>query len=373
MKYNVAVNNTTFAGASPPALTSHEIIFLRGVRQVSIEERRMLMGIMHAPSPPLIAAVFFDKPLEDCKAHVATRRGHPTISNPSAAGGGRIVEGFAKKLVPPSTSEGFGHVFTVSSHEESEELLRSVFESEPVELKSTLCKFPRTIHLFDAGGEAVTRDDLVMSASDGAAWLKDATVTVEEKIDGANLGVSLGSDYAPLFQNRSHFVNCASATQWKGLDRWWSENSTMLCQVLEPERHILFGEWLAVKHSIHYTALPSYFVAFDVYDQIEQKFFSRSHLQEFLEPTGIPVVHTITCQQFGSPMEILPLLETISVYGARTDVGGGSVDGPVEGVYLRVDDGLWLQKRCKIVRPDFVHGIEKHWSTKMVVKNQIKF
>lgn len=41
-----------------------------------------------------------------------------------------------------------------------------------------------------------------------------------------------------------------------------------LCQILEPNRHILFGEWLFAKHSKHYTSLPAYFIAFDIYDKV---------------------------------------------------------------------------------------------------------
>ena len=57
----------------------------------------------------------------------------------------------------------------------------------------------------DAGGSGVTRDDLVMSPEDASTWLRGAVVTVEEKVDGSNLGVSLASDWTPRFQNRSHF------------------------------------------------------------------------------------------------------------------------------------------------------------------------
>ena len=46
-------------------------------------------------------------------------------------------------------------------------------------------KFPRTSHALDAGGGAVTRDDLLMSAADAASCFVGPVVTVEEKVDGA--------------------------------------------------------------------------------------------------------------------------------------------------------------------------------------------
>mmetsp|Transcript_47332 Transcript_47332/g.95405 ORF Transcript_47332/g.95405 Transcript_47332/m.95405 type:complete len:276 (-) Transcript_47332:220-1047(-) len=242
-------------------------------------------------------------------------------------------------------------------------------------------------------------------------------VSVEEKIDGANLGISLAPDYTPLFQNRSHFVGVGSGTQWSGLDRWWAAHSQVLTSLLEPRRHVLFGEWMALKHSIHYLRLPAVFVAFDVYDRIEGRFISRERFNVFLEPTGIPTINAIVPERaFCSPSEILPLLETVSIYGAqkraarsingiatgadgeksgkktavdkrkvkqhddhhlREDpVNSESEDlngGVVEGVYLRVDEGDWLARRCKIVRPDFVQGITTHWSKMDIVKNKVAY
>ena len=286
-----------------------------------------------------------------------------------------MVQSFTKRLAPPTTNEGFGTVETICSHEDSDALLRSL-GIQPIVLPSsalTVRKFPRTPHLLDAGGDAVTRDDLVMSAADAMAWLGDATVIVEEKVDGANLGISLAADYSPLFQNRSHFVTSESATQWRGLDRWWTTHARMLACVLEPTRHVLFGEWMAYQHSIYYTELPAHFIAFDVFDTHSGRFLSRAALNEFLEPTGIPLVHTIAEQTFASPHELLPLLDTISVYGARSSSAGKDANAPVEGLYLRVDDGPWLGRRSKIVRPDFVQSIEKHWSSKIPVKNQVRY
>ena len=64
--------------------------------------------------------------------------------------------------------------------------------------------------------------------------------------------------------------------------------------------------------------------------------------------------------------------------------------GFVEGVYLRIDEndadpadaetaaaaapttGLYLEKRCKVVRPDFVQAIDTHWMKQTLVKNTIR-
>jgi hypothetical protein len=42
----------------------------------------------------------------------------------------------------------------------------------------------------------------------------------------------------------------------------------------ESPRFILFGEWVYAKHSIHYSKLPAYFIAFDIFDLQNQSFLS---------------------------------------------------------------------------------------------------
>merc|ERR1712146_658936 len=98
----------------------------------------------------------------------------------------------------------------------------------------------------------------------------------EEKVDGANLGLSLTSAYEILAQNRSHYVNSQSATQFRALDGWLAEHGWALCQLLVPEVEVLFGEWVAVRHSVAYTKLPGPFIAFDIYNKATRTFASAA-------------------------------------------------------------------------------------------------
>lgn len=159
-------------------------------------------------------------------------------------------------------------------------------------------KFPRTRHLFDAGGSGVSRDDLLMDASEEKRFYstrqQQILVAVEEKVDGANLGISIGSDMKVYVQNRSHYVNSKTHRQFSALDSWLAEHSSSLYDVLEPERHVLFGEWLHAKHSIHYKELPGYFLAFDIYDKKTNQFYSWRERNRLLESsTNIPTVRLV--------------------------------------------------------------------------------
>ena len=174
-----------------------------------------------------------------------------------------------------------------------------------------LFKFPRTKHLFNAGpgGTGVSRDDLLMDKGEEALFYSETKskskggctrlVAIEEKVDGANLGISLDPQTLQFkVQNRSHFINSKTHRQFSTIDSWLAENSEGLYQVLgsEPGHYILFGEWLYAKHSIAYTCLPDYFLAFDLYDLKKGRFFSRRERNRRLEATGIHTVKLIAEQ-----------------------------------------------------------------------------
>ena len=177
--------------------------------------------------------------------------------------------------------------------------------------KEVLFKFPRTRHLFDAGGSGVSRDDLLLDEGEEALFYSGRSagsrargrrpgapagrlVCIEEKVDGANLGISVGEDLQLRVQNRSHFVNSKTHAQFSTLDSWLEENSAALYELLQSRSLVLFGEWLYAKHSIHYTQLPGYFMAFDLFDKSVGKFFSWRERNRRLEGTGIPVVRKIS-------------------------------------------------------------------------------
>jgi hypothetical protein len=53
--------------------------------------------------------------------------------------------------------------------------------------------------------------------------------------------------------------------QFKSIESW-AASKPQLWELLSKDV-ILFGEWMYAKHSIHYTRLPDYFIAFDIYDR----------------------------------------------------------------------------------------------------------
>lgn len=217
-------------------------------------------------------------------------------------------------------------------------------------------KFPSTPHLHWLGASS-PREDKVLSSSEAIAFL-EAAVTVEEKIDGANLGVSFDSHGHLLAQNRGSFLKKCTKGQFAPLWTWLTSRESRLFDVLE-DRLIIFGEWCYARHSIHYTALPDFFLPFDVFDKCEQQFFNVHRRDQVIRDLDLSVVPKLGEGTFQLE-EIIKLVAKSRYY-----------DGPMEGVYLRQDGSSWLIGRAKVVRAEFAHQIGEHWSKQPLVPNRL--
>ena len=126
---------------------------------------------------------------------------------------------------------------------------------------SDFFRFPHTPHLAWLG-EGTPRDDKVMTADEVGAFLAHAVV-LEEKVDGANLGISVGSDGGLRAQNRGQYLHRPFTGQFARLNGWLEIHEDALFEALG-DSLILFGEWVAAVHSLEYFILPDYFLAFVV-------------------------------------------------------------------------------------------------------------
>ena len=218
-------------------------------------------------------------------------------------------------------------------------------------------KFPRTPHLIWLSA-AVVREDKVLTRTEAEAFLRQSVI-VEEKVDGANLGISFDMNGNVLAQNRGHLVERGKRGQFGPLWAWLSERETRLFDALE-NRFIIFGEWCYARHSIHYTQLPDYFLAFDVFDKHEQRFMSSARRDEIVGELKLATVPKVGVGVFGLD-EIERLMGQSTLY-----------DGPMEGIYLRQESELWLIQRAKVVRAEFVQQIAEHWSRQTLVPNSLR-
>jgi RNA ligase len=209
-------------------------------------------------------------------------------------------------------------------------------------------RFPHTPHLAWLAPGA-PRDDKVLLPQEACDFLAQEIV-VEEKVDGANIGLSVDEHGALQVQNRgSYLAREASPPQFKPLFRWLAVRRGPLASALFPDL-MLFGEWCYAVHSVRYTRLPDWFLAFDVYDRNRAEFWSVARRDELVNRLGLNLVPRLAKGRFdlGGVQHLL----------GQSQLG----DGPAEGLYLRRDDGDRLLARAKLVRPEFVQSIEEHWS-----------
>ncbi|KAJ3360022.1 hypothetical protein GGF32_008820 [Allomyces javanicus] len=318
-------------------------------------------------------AVYFDVDPDVCAARIRGRVNHPTLKS------GR---GALKQVVePPTLEEGFAAVYTIPSYAAAQEFVDVLTGASPrpdtasngtsssaaATSTLTLHKFPRTPHLIDTG--ATTPDDLVLETPTDFLVQPGVTITLEEKIDGANLGIAL-VDGEFQVQNRGHVV-FGSEPQFTTVSRWLDQHRERLMALCD--RFVVFGEWCIATHSVRYTRLPDAFIAFDLFDPRSGRFLSRARFAQEIEAANgrdvaEPRIATVPVVDEDVPTTANGWRDLVSTLASKfTD------DGYAEGVYVRVDEGEWLTRRAKVVRPGFIPDGARHWSSRAMEKNVIEY
>lgn len=223
-------------------------------------------------------------------------------------------------------------------------------------MKEDFFKFPSTPHLATLPGVDI-RGDKVLEEPERNEFLQHKLV-VEEKVDGANLGISFDANGNIRAQSRGAYLHFPGSGQWKKLGEWLTLRTDILFEHLS-DRYILFGEWCYAQHSIFYDHLPDWFLAFDVLDRMSRRFLSTSRRDLLIKKMHIPKVPRLAQGRFFYP-EIEKILSKSKL-----------ADQPAEGIYLRLDHDGWLKQRAKLVRPEFIQAVEQHWSRSTIRPNRI--
>jgi ATP-dependent RNA circularization protein (DNA/RNA ligase family) len=223
---------------------------------------------------------------------------------------------------------------------------------------STFFRFPHTPHLAWLG-EGSPRDDKVLPKSEVTDLLKDKVI-VEEKLDGANLGISVDSRGFIRVQNRGQYLEAPFSGQFARLSSWLPAREETIASALG-HNLILFGEWCSARHSLDYLTLPDWFLAFDVYDRRAGRFWSSARRNELAVSLAIPVVPALFSGRTSIQELKSLLLHTPSQFRP----------GPLEGVVVRKENSEWLETRAKLVHPVFTQAITEHWSRRGLVWNRL--
>ncbi|MBU3695059.1 MAG: DNA ligase [Rhodocyclaceae bacterium] len=227
-------------------------------------------------------------------------------------------------------------------------------------MTSDFFRFPHTPHLVWLAAGA-PRDDKVLSQAEARALL-DGEVVVEEKLDGANLGFSLGADGELRAQNRGQYLAEPHAGQFGRLSAWLEQRGDAVRAALNPDL-MLFGEWCAARHSLDYTALPDLFLMFDVYDRAAGRFWSVNRRNALAASVGLQTVPVL----MRGRTSLAQLQQRVS------STGSAYRDGPLEGVLVRRDSADWCEGRAKLVRTDFTQAIDDHWRRRAIEWNRVNY
>ncbi len=229
----------------------------------------------------------------------------------------------------------------------------------------TLPKYPRTKHLpFEPNA---TRDDLIATEKECETLFNSDNVIFQEKIDGANVGIRWDGEH-PIIRNRNHILNkgylkdTPAKKQFRPLWNFVYENYEKFKTLEEilgftPS---VYGEWLYAVHGIKYNSLPSYFMAFDVFDSDKNLFLASNKAIKALTESGFKVPTLIHQGRIKSFKDIISLRDRKSEYSEEN----------IEGLYIKTFDDEKVLDRFKIVRHNFICG--QHWTKDVLNKNSLR-
>ena len=248
-----------------------------------------------------------------------------------------------------------------------------------------LRKYPRTRHVEGSRLQAGDHDLAAVPFREIAGRY----LVVEEKLDGANSGISFTSGGELRLQSRGHYLTGGPRERhFAPLKAWASTVQHVLWPRLR-DRYVMYGEWLYAKHTMFYDALPHYFCEFDVLDLEDGTFLSTERRRELLE--GTPVVHVPVLYE-GALDSLESLTAFVGPSTCRTErwrdalrdaaVRGGAdpaqvaaetdADDAMEGLYIKVEEGGRTVGRLKWVRSSFLNAIldsGSHWLDRPVIAN----
>ncbi len=249
-------------------------------------------------------------------------------------------------------------------------------------------KYPRTRHI-EGSRKQSGDEDLKSVAFDE---VRGRYLVLEEKVDGANCGISFGADGRMYLQSRGHFLNGGYGERQFDLFKLWAGCFEERLRQLLGKRYIMYGEWLYAKHTVFYDSLPHYFMEFDIFDKEEEKFFSTRKRREFLrEASFISSVRVLDMGYYKSCEEIAKwvgaslfiseereqnFLLQCRKGGVEPETARRQTDltGIMEGIYIKVEEGDYVIDRLKYVRTSFLNRIldsESHWMNRPMVANRL--
>ena len=250
-----------------------------------------------------------------------------------------------------------------------------------------LRKYPRTRHLEGSRFQHGDHDLEAVPFKD----VRGQFFVVEEKMDGANAGVSFDPNGKLLLQSRGHYLMGGPRERHFDMLKQWAAAHAEDLYLALGDRYIMYGEWLYAKHTCFYDKLPHYFMEFDIYDRDKDLFLSTARRREML--AGLPVVSVAVLWE-GRPQKLAEVTSLVGPSLFKTPewrdrlVEAGAAAGvpaaqvlaetdrhdAMEGVYIKIEDDERVLERLKWVRGSFLSSLVEsgsHWLDRPIVNNRL--
>lgn len=258
-------------------------------------------------------------------------------------------------------------------------------------------KYPRTSHV---RGSRFQHGDHDMEAVPFEG-LAGKHLVVEEKVDGANCGISFSEDGELLLQSRGHYLRGGPREKHFNLLKQWSACHQEAFYCALGSRYVMYGEWLYAKHTYFYDALPHYFMEFDVLDTQTNEFLSTPERRKLLVQCPVTPVLVLYEGIVKSQQDLAKMIvrsnfitdKRISNFlDAAQDAGVLPKDSAfgnkeiqevlktcdqstdMEGIYIKVESQTQVVGRHKYVRQSFTNSImdqDQHWHDRPIIPNKL--
>lgn len=252
-------------------------------------------------------------------------------------------------------------------------------------MNDSINKYPRTKHI---QGSRLQKGDHDLSQVQFSE-LAGLHFVIEEKVDGANAGISFDASGKMHLQSRGHYlVGGPREKQWDLFKRWAAAHEDSFLEVLE-DRYIMYGEWLYAKHTVFYDMLPHYFMEFDIFDKQTGTFLSTPARRNLLMKSpvvSVLVLHEgpvetkeeleryVTHSYFKTGNWNFNLLKSAANAGYDIELASKQTDSSdlMEGLYIKIEKDGIVTDRLKWVRNSFVNAIADsgdHWADRTIIPN----
>ena len=263
------------------------------------------------------------------------------------------------------------------------------------QIMADFIKYPRTRHIIGSSLQKGDKDDYISYEE-----LEEKHLVIEEKIDGANVGISFDEDWNLKLQSRGHYLVGGDYSQFDQFKTWANTYKEVFFDILGT-RYIMYAEWMSNFHSLFYDELPHYFMEFDIYDTETETFLSTNNrikaIEEYQYCLKIHQVLVLTegiCKNGQVNGLTIPQYVTDSHFQSRdsTKILAGELrkihleetrsqglinvnNGLMEGLYIKWEEDGIVKDRYKFVRSDFTQTIidgGQHHLKRPIIHNRLQ-